>query len=178
MDEGVQAATDAHVLVSALRSEVSALERHRAALQAKLDCFKNASAGTIDGAAAIGAWVAATAVEGSIKAPAHTRENAVAVMDESGEAAAATIIPDAQEARAARAEKKIRAAAALRQALTRGDRVAASMPVLAAAAAAADESRAVGEQLSTLAAAAEHAQETRRRAQEAFASRKAAVAAR
>lgn len=44
----VNAATDAHELISALRSEVSAMERHRQALQSRLDTIDLAQAASID----------------------------------------------------------------------------------------------------------------------------------
>lgn len=57
----VQAEVGAHELVWNLRSEISALERHRQVLQTKLERLEESSASKVDCTAAANAWIRAAA---------------------------------------------------------------------------------------------------------------------
>lgn len=168
VEDGVQAAIDAHELVFSLRSEVSALERHAANLQASLDRLENASATTIDQAAVNASWIVRTTAKtgrvGKVSARADDADGDVAVER-------VTVAATPTAARAAghkrrkreRAERRKRAAAILRQALGGyGGGAATTMP----------DSEAQSEE----ARAVKLAREARQRAQETFTSGRVAEA--
>lgn len=169
LDEGVRAAADAHELVCSLRSEVSALERHHAALEAKLWRLEDISVSTVDEAApAAAAMPVAATTKHETKAPADATEGA--------ETPAAPGTPprttrsEKARRRAVRAEKRKRAAAVLRQAFLHRDEPGGSMQ--AHAPAVAGDPRAEDATLSSMATTVEHTREARQRAQEAFVSRR------
>eukprot|EP00752_Nemacystus_decipiens_P010863 g9658.t1 len=166
IDDGVQAAIDAHELIFSLRSEVSALERHAAALQANLDHLKNASAATVDQTTVNASRVAhATAkkVEGAA-ASAWTNFGD----DSMGVEGAAVATTPAAKARLGRrkkerAERRKYAAAILQQAL--GGDGGGTETVMPDSVTQSGEARAV-----------ELAREARQRAEETFVSGRAAEA--
>lgn len=155
VEEGVQSATDARELVSSLRSEVSALERHRLALQTKLDRLQEPKAGSgVDCAAAARAWIASA-----------EREKQASALG-TGNSQAATSFEE-RKARRARAERRAGAAAVVREAMVLRGGFRGESSSKAAGAGMGDDDE-VHVPLDALAAAAELSREATRRAQEAF----------
>lgn len=162
VDDGVQAAIDAHELVFSLRSEVSALERHAAALQATLDNLDNASAATVDQTATRAAWIAHTTANkgGGVKAPANPDEVDDEMTVEGAEVATTpTAAAGHTNRKIERAERRKRAAAILQQTL--GDGGGGAETAMPGSAVQSEEVRAV-----------ELARVARQRAQESFVSRR------
>lgn len=171
--EGVQVATDACELVSSLRSEVSALERHRTALEVEVERLEDASAATIDGTAAAAAWIAAAEQNGK-KLPTGTTRSAQAVaVDRDGvavtkEETEPTVGLHAQrEMRVPRTGRRARAAVVLLRALQGDERLSTSMPAPLATALSKASGTAEAE-LAILAAAAERRRDSRQRARDAI----------
>jgi len=186
VDDGVQAAVDAQELVSSLRSEVSALERHAAALEASLVRLEDASVATVDldldldlsrtpkkakrvTRTGIDADAGSAEQDGGHKAPSNEDR-----VDERLEVdgAAAERTGSAQGGRAGRKklrlERRKRAAAVLRQAIGEGGAGGAEPTGLVTEMPAATEMHMTqGDE----AKAVELAREERRRAQETFVSR-------
>lgn len=180
VDDGVQAATDAHELVSSLRSEVSALERHRTALQADLERLEDATAATIDQTAATAAWAAGATPkrgQGSSSSALDIRkltsdrdedENLTNRADETNveqqmPSAKKVAAPRGEARKRARVERKARAAEILRQALGSHGGEANIERTVVGAPVESQEARAV-----------EFAREARQMAQENFAPRSVA----
>lgn len=183
---GIQTATDAYELISSLRSEVAALERHRDALQSKLECLEETAA-----VSPINNTVATAVIErapishrnggeGTVKTAMRSRPAAEATGVASGGAtpAGARVVSNlVRERQARRKDRRARAAVILLQFLqggegpregrrwTRGSMLrstdGATMPTTG------------DEDITVLAAAAKRKREQRHRAQETFASRKA-----
>lgn len=163
-DEGVRAATDAHELVSSLRSEVAALERHRSALQANVDRLEEAAAAAAaDGKATAAAWITAAARR-KTKASSNANNAAteVAAVVGSSEPAEAVVASQRERRARARLERRAGAAAVLSDALSNGG----------------PTSPARKEPPSVEAAAVEFRRNARREVQEAFVSRRLAEAPR
>lgn len=183
VDDVVQAAVDAQELVFSLRSEVSALERHAATLEASLVRFEDASAGTVDldRTPKKAKWVTRTGTDADSdsaekyagrKAPSNVDpvdEKLVMAVDRM----AAERTGSAQGRRVGkklRSERRKRAAAVLRQALGEGGGggggaesagLGTVMPATGVQMTQGEEARAV-----------ELAREERRRVQETFVSRR------
>ncbi len=187
VDDVVQAAVDAQELVFSLRSEVSALERHAATLEASLVRFEDASAGTVDldRTPKKAKWVTRTGTDADsdsaekyagrkAKAPSNVDpdpvdEKLVMAVDRM----AAERTGSAQGRRVGkklRSERRKRAAAVLRQALGEGGGggggaesagLGTVMPATGVQMTQGEEARAV-----------ELAREERRRVQETFVSRR------
>lgn len=132
MQEGVQAAIDAHQRVSSLRSEVSALERQRHALQTKLDALNTSNASSVDRTAAAAAWIASTTQRpraSSISAPKELNIPEAPIEHGGGrrhhgkgkgEGEIAAGFLQQLKSRGDRAQRKARAAAVLRQLMAGG----------------------------------------------------------
>ena len=162
----VQLATDAYELVSSLRSEVSALESQRAALQSRIDRLEDASAVTINmstkssGLEKGGGEPVAVAIGNSFaEVP---RQDAVAP-------SSASVFLDAW--RTGQADRKARAAAILLQAL-KSEHSQPTRPSSQVPTDATPKQTAGGAKLSDLAVAASLTRESSQCAQEAFVSRR------
>lgn len=169
LDDGVQAAVDAHELIFSLRSEVSALERHGAALQTNLERLEDASAATVNGTVTTAAWAAYTAVatakqRGGGKAPASNDDPGAKTAVVGAAVATRPAVAGGGAGKRARAERRKHAAEVLRQALGDGSGVG-DESATPGAAVESEEARAVG-----------LAREARQRAQETFVSRGVAEA--
>lgn len=187
VEDGVQAAVDAQELVFSLRSEVSALERHAAALEASLVRLEDASASTahLDQTSKKARWVTRTGTDADADADANSAEKGVRrkakapsnddhgneKLEVDGVAAERTGFAHGGRAgRRLRSERRKRAAAVLRQALGEGNGggggaepagLGMVMPAMGVPMTQGEEARAV-----------ELAREERRRAQETFVSRR------
>ena len=165
----VQLATDAYELVSSLRSEVSALESQRAALQSRIDRLEDASAVTINmstkssGLEKGGGEPVAVAIGNSFAEVPH--EDAVAP-------SRASVFLDAwRTGRRGQADRKARAAAILLQAL-KGEHSQPTRPSSQVSTDATPKQTAGDAKLSDLAVAASLTRESSQCAQEAFVSRR------
>lgn len=167
IEEGVQAAIDAHELVFSLRSEVSALERHATTLQANLDRLETTSAVKVDQTAINSSWVAHTTAKkgGGAKAPAMTgnTDDNMAVEGAATSGATPTGAAGHKHRKIERAKRRKRAAAILQQ--TVGDDGGGTETAMPESAAQGEEARAV-----------ELAREARQTAQETLVSRRVAEA--
>lgn len=157
---------------------MSALERHRAALEAKLWGIEDISASTFDETAAVAAAAAVTTTA-AVPVTATTRGGGKAPDDATdiAETPAASSTPprtapsEKARRRVARAERRKHAATVLRQALLHQDWPRGSMQ--AHAPAVAGDPRAAYATLSSMATTVERTREDRRRAQETFVSSRA-----
>lgn len=170
IDDVVQSATDAHELVRSLRSEVSALERHRATLQANLKRIEDASAATVDGTGttAGGDNVASKRpTSDNDEDEAGTARRAVATPGLNQQLPSAKTRPDRgrDSRKRSRVERRARAATVLRQAVHGKGGEDNEAPATGGGAVEVEEARAVL-----------LAREERRRAQEVFVSRSVARA--
>lgn len=166
VDDGVQAAIDARELIFSLRSEVSALERHSAALQTNLDRLEDASASTVNGAATAAAWTAYTVAtfreKGRDKTPASNHDPGAKLAVEGAAVATKPAVAGGGSGKRAKAERRKHAADVLRQALGDGGGGESATP---GGTVEGKEARAVG-----------LAREARQRAEAAFVSRGVAEA--
>ncbi|CBN77476.1 hypothetical protein Esi_0059_0111 [Ectocarpus siliculosus] len=175
IDDVVQSATDAHELVRSLRSEVSALERHRATLQANLMRIEDASAATGGGTATTAGVDDVETTNSSSKRPTSDNDE-----DEEGRARRAVATPGLNKQlpstktrpdrgrdsrKRSRVERRARAAAVLRQAVHGNGGEDNEEPATGGGAVEAEEARVVL-----------LAREERQRAQEVFVSRRVARA--
>eukprot|EP00903_Cladosiphon_okamuranus_P014747 g13665.t1 len=161
VEYGVQSAIDAHELVFSLRSEVSALERHAANLQANLDHLENSSAATVDQATIYASWVARTTGKTGAGPKESSRANNADdenPVEEEAVAATPTIAAGHQHRKRERSERRKRAAAILQRTL--GDFGGGAATVMPFSEALSEDARAV-----------ELAREARQRAQDNLISR-------
>lgn len=149
----VNVVTDAHELISALRSEVSALERHRQALQSRLDTVELAQAASID---------TTRHYDGEPHDTTHHKTQLTPNIDagNGGAGRVAAIGLEKLKRKRERAERRSRAAVALSRMVGTGERVREGE-------AGAGGMRGGGE-LASLAVAVERTSEVRRRAQQVF----------
>lgn len=161
----MQVAIDAHELISALRSEVSALERHRHALEAKLDRFNLEKALVIDSVAAGAAWVAS--MKRTVDASPYMTHGGEASegMGICGRRIVAPRDLKQLRARSERVERRAWAVNVLSQAARARARRASAMPEEERKGQAGER-----EELTSLAAAAERAKDVARHAAETFVS--------
>ncbi|CAM9421118.1 unnamed protein product [Ectocarpus sp. 13 AM-2016] len=175
IEDVVQSATDAHELVRSLRSEVSALERHRATLQASLKRIEDASAATVGGTATTAGGDDVTTINSRSRRPTSDNDE-----DEEGRARRKVVTPGINQQlpstktrpdrghdsrKRSRVERRARAAAVLRQAVHGNGGEDSEEPATGGGTVDVEEARAVL-----------LAREERRRAQEVFVSRRAARA--